>query len=100
MRSPFSKETYEKNSRIYKLLANPIRLEILNLIKYQEANVEEIRKVVGIRKANLSQHLALLRNTELVRVRHEGQKVFYSIIDPRIIEPCRILKEIWEKKKG
>lgn len=100
MKSPFPKETYERNALIYKILANPKRLEILNLLKQKELPVEQILKVVKIPKANLSQHLALLRHNRLVRVRREGKRIFYRIVDPRIVEPCRILHDLHKKVLG
>ncbi|MBI2066176.1 winged helix-turn-helix transcriptional regulator [Candidatus Woesebacteria bacterium] len=95
--SPFPKETYERNADIYKVLANSKRLEILNILKKGELSVEELTHELGVRKANISQHLAILRLNRLVRVRRDGQRIFYSITDPRIVEPCRILHELWQK---
>lgn len=94
MVSPFPKTTYQKNAEIYRILAHPTRLEILNMIKHQEVSVEDLLSVTGISKANLSQHLSLLRHAGLVRVRRDGLRAFYSITDPRIIEPCRVLHEL------
>lgn len=95
--SPFPKETYERNAGIYKVLANPKRLEILNILKKREMPVEALAKEVDVRKANLSQHLAILRLNKLVKIRRDGRQIYYSIIDPRIVEPCRILHELWQK---
>ncbi len=88
------KEAFQRNALIYKLLANERRLEILNNIKHKELAVADLLKITGLPKANLSQHLALLRHNGLVQTRREGLNVFYSIIDPRIVEPCAILHEL------
>lgn len=98
MKSPLPKSTYERNSNIYKLLANPKRLEILNLIKQRELSVEQIVKVLRLPKANVSQHLAVLRHTRVVTVRRNGLNVYYKITDPRIVEPCRILHNLWKSR--
>ena len=95
--SPFPKETYERNAGIYKVLANPKRLEILNILKKREMPVEALAEEVKVRKANLSQHLAILRLNKLVKIRRDGRQIYYSITDPRIVEPCRILHELWQK---
>jgi ArsR family transcriptional regulator len=94
MKSPLPKEAYDKNAMIYKLLANPKRLEILNILKRKETSVEELLKITKLPKANLSQHLALLRYNGLVVPRREGLKIFYKIVDPRIVEPCKILHDL------
>lgn len=88
------KEAYEKNALIYKILANPKRLEILNLLKKQETSVEDLLRITKLPKANLSQHLALMRHNGLVIPRRSGLNIYYSIIDPRIVEPCKILHEL------
>lgn len=97
--SPFSKATYERNAAVYKVLSNPKRLEILNILKNRELPAEQLVEVLKIRKANLSQHLAILRYHRLVKARREGQYVYYTIVDPRIVEPCRILHELRDKNR-
>ena len=94
MKSPLPKEAYHKNASIYKILANSKRLEILNILKVRETSVEEILAITHLPKANLSQHLALLRHNGLIVPRREGLKVFYHIVDPRIVEPCKILHQL------
>jgi DNA-binding transcriptional ArsR family regulator len=94
MKSPLPKEAYEKNSLIYKVLANPTRLEVLNILKKKETSVEELLKITKLSKANLSQHLALLRHNGLVVPRRNGLNVHYRIVDPRIVEPCKILHQL------
>jgi len=97
IKRPLPRIAYENNAEIYKILANSKRLEILNLLREQEMSVEELIKTLGIAKANVSQHLALLRHAKLVTVRRDGLNGFYNIIDPRIVEPCRILHELSKK---
>lgn len=98
LKSPLPQEAYNKNANIYKILANSKRLEILNLLKGGELGVEQILKVTGLTKANLSQHLALMRHNGLVQTRRSGLNVFYKIIDPRIVAPCEILHELRHKQ--
>ncbi len=97
-KSPLPKEAYQKNALIYKILANSKRLEILNILKIRETSVEEILKITNLPKANLSQHLALMRHNGLVYPRREGLNIFYKIIDPRIVEPCKILHKLRSHK--
>ncbi len=90
-KSPLPKEAYHKNALIYKILANSKRLEILNILKTSETSVEDLLSITKLPKANLSQHLTLMRHNGLVVARREGLKLFYTIVDPRIVEPCKIL---------
>ncbi len=97
MKSPLPKEAYEKNALIYKILANSKRLEILNILKLNETSVENLIKITKLPKANLSQHLALMRHNGLIVPRREGLNIFYRIVDPRIVEPCKILHQLRHK---
>jgi len=92
--SPFSKITYEKNAKVYKILAHPIRLEILNILKQRPHKVEELLAIIPISKANMSQHLALLRQAEVVYTEKVGLYVIYTIADARIVEPCAIMRDL------
>lgn len=99
IKRPLPRHAYEQNALTYKILANSKRLEILNLLREQEMPVEELVKELGISKANVSQHLALLRHAKLVKVHRKGLNAFYNIIDPRIVEPCRILHQLAKKRE-
>ncbi len=99
IKQPLPRTAYRQNAETYKVLANSKRLEILNLLREQEMSVEELIKTLGISKANMSQHLALLRHAELVTVRRNGLNAYYNIIDPRIVEPCRILHALHSSLK-
>ena len=57
-------------------------------------------KILGVSKANVSQHLALLRHAGIVNTRRDGQNVYYKIVDPEIIKPCVILYNLWVSGKG
>jgi len=95
IKRPLPRSAYERNAVTYKILANPKRLEILNLLREQEMSVEALVNELGISKANVSQHLALLRHARLVTVRRSGLNAYYNIVDPRIVEPCRILHRLF-----
>lgn len=98
LKSRYSRDVYERNAQIYKMLANPKRLEILNAIIDKEATVTELSKMLGVKKANTSQHLMVLRYLGLVTVRRHGKNAFYKIVNPGLVEPCRILKDLYDKK--
>ncbi len=89
------KIAFINNAKIYKLLANEKRLEILNNIKHEERSVEELVRILGVSKANVSQHLALLRYAGLVTTRRDGLNVYYKIVDAEIVKPCVILYRLW-----
>ena len=89
-----NKESYTKCAELFKVMSNPKRLEILNIIKDKEVTVNEISKILDVRKSNTSQHLAYLRYVGVVVARRSGKNIFYKLVDPRIVEPCKILSQI------
>ncbi len=93
-----TKEDFRKNAVIYKVMANAKRLEILNNVKDREINVNELSKILGTRKSNTSQHLMYLRFLGLVTARRQGKNIFYKIVDPEIVAPCKIFKDLREKR--
>lgn len=94
MKSPLPKIAYRRNAHIYRLMANPIRLEILNYLAVRQLSVEQITNLLHLRKANVSQHLSILRQAGLVTAERLGQSVIYAIVDPRIVTPCAILHRL------
>src|SRR3989338_6286387 len=94
LKSPLPQEAFDKNANIYKILANSKSLEILNNLKMGELGVEGLLKITKLAKANLSQHLALMRHNGLVQTRRDGLNIYYRIVDKRIVAPCKILHEL------
>lgn len=77
---------------VFKVIANQKRLEIIQLVDARELTVTEMVEMLGIPQANLSQHLALLRQAGVVQTRRAGVKVFYSLSDPRIGEAISLVR--------
>ena len=47
-----------------------------------------------MRKANLSQHLAVLRQRGIVDTRRDGLNMYYRCANPKMLKACEILKEV------
>lgn len=62
-----------------KLLSNPKRLAILCYLQEGEMSVGELAAVVELSQSALSQHLAKLRELELVQTRRDQQTIYYSL---------------------
>ena len=88
-------ELFELHADVCRTLSNPKRLQILNALRAGELPVSSIRARVGrIGKANLSQHLAVLRQKGVVSTRREGTNIFYRISSPKIIQACDLMREV------
>jgi ArsR family transcriptional regulator len=93
-KSPYTKDVYKRNAEIYKLMSNPKRLEILNILRVGPASLTDLTRLVGASKTNISQHLALLRHLNLITILRRTEEVYYRIMNPKIVEPCKILKDL------
>jgi ArsR family transcriptional regulator len=85
---------FELQAEICLALASPKRLQILNLLKNGEMSAGELVKAMKIPKANLSQHLSILRQKGIVLSRREGTNIFYSIAHPKITDACTIMRGV------
>ena len=82
------------HAEVCKTLANPKRLEIIYALKEGELSVGELVKRLGISKANISQHLAILRQRRVLVSRREGVNIYYRISNPKIVKACALMREV------
>lgn len=82
------------HAEICKTLSNATRLMILNALRDGEKSVSELAGSVGARQANVSQHLAVLRQRGVVTTRKHGTNIYYSITNPKIIQACDLIREV------
>lgn len=88
-----SLQTLQKQAIILKALSHPRRLEIIHLIRDQELPVQDIHQMLDLPQANVSQHLSVLRESQIVTTRKDGKQHFYSLSDPKIIQANDLIKE-------
>ena len=85
---------FELQAEICQTLANPKRLQILSLLKKGELSVGEMVDAMNIAKANLSQHLSVMRQKGILVTRREGTMIYYRLARPKITEACTIMREV------
>ncbi|WP_026733326.1 ArsR/SmtB family transcription factor [Fischerella sp. PCC 9605] len=71
---------------IFKVLSNPVRIQILDTLRTGEQSVNYIAEWLELEASSVSQQLAVLRSRNLVTSRKQGNYVFYSIRDPAIFK--------------
>ena len=92
-----------------KALADPIRREILNLLKGGRLSAGEICEHFSVTGASISRHLAILKDADLIRSKREGKFIYYEL-NTSVLEDVmlwitdlkghRIMKEMIKKYKG
>lgn len=80
---------------LLKVLSNPKRLVILCYLQEGEMSVGELVEVVELSQSALSQHLAKLRELELVKTRRDQQTIFYSLSSHEIEAIIEVMHELY-----
>jgi len=93
----FKDRLYAEFARIGKAIANPHRLEILEVLAQGERTVESVATETGLTVANASRHLQQLRQAQLVATRREGLFVHYRLAGPEVISLVLALRHTGER---
>jgi DNA-binding transcriptional ArsR family regulator len=80
-----------KVAAYFQVLAEPTRLQILNLLRQQPRNVGELAQLCGFSAANVSRHLSLLQQHGFVARESRGNSAYYRVADPSVYELCDIV---------
>jgi ArsR family transcriptional regulator len=78
---------------LFRALADPTRLRLLNLIANREICVCYFVEILGISQPKISRHLAYLRRAGVVAVRRQGKWMHYRVVVPRDPVAAAILRE-------
>ena len=79
---------------IFKALADPTRLKILDCIKDEEKCICEVIPHTGKSQPNVSLHLKVLKQAGIVNERKDGTKVMLSISDNNIFKIINLAKQL------
>jgi ArsR family transcriptional regulator len=85
---------FELHAQVCKTLANPWRLRLIDALRTGERSVADLVRALGVPKANVSQHLGVMRAGGVVESRREGAFVYYRLADPRIVDAFRLMREV------
>jgi len=90
----FKNKVYSILAQLVKAMANPHRLEILDLLGQSDRTVEEISNETDMSVANASQHLQILKASNLVEIQREGNFIRYRLANKNIYEMWYNLRQI------
>lgn len=94
----FKDELFEQFARIGKAVANPHRLELLDLLAQSERSVDDLAQETGMSVANTSRHLQELKEARLVEVRREGLYAYYRLADEQVFRMWQAIRELGEAR--
>ncbi len=92
------KDRLDKAARCLRVMAHPTRLWIIHLMGEGERSVQELEKLVKASQSNVSQHLNLLKDKDILESRRVGQQVFYRLKDPRVLRLTALTRELFCKE--
>ena len=90
----FDMTIYEMQAEISKTLAHPLRVAILHYLKDGEKTVNDLTQTLGASQSNISQHLALMRQHQIVKTRKVGSTVYYRVANKKISLACDTIREV------
>jgi ArsR family transcriptional regulator len=93
-RSDGEYEIYERQAVICKAFANPTRLHLVEMLMRGERWAAELQQGLGISKANLSQHLAVLKSAGVVATRREGKQLHCGLAVPEVRQAMMVLRNV------
>jgi DNA-binding transcriptional ArsR family regulator len=84
--APLTDEMIEIVARQFRLLGEPIRLRLIQLLDSSERSVNELTVALQGNQPNISRHLTALYEGGLLRRRRDGNSIYYSIADPVVFQ--------------
>jgi DNA-binding transcriptional ArsR family regulator len=85
---------YKWQAKVAKALAHPTRIAILDMLRRGEICVCEMGPELEASQANVSQHLAVLRDSNLVVARRDGTRMMYRVTDERVFRVLDLMGSI------
>lgn len=93
-----SESHYRAQSQIFKALAHPTRLFIVEMLSRGELCVCEITAMVEVDISTISKHLSILKNTGIIEDSKRGQNVYYKLKMPCVLNFFSCIKEVLKSK--
>ncbi len=85
---PISPAQIERIAGTFRVIGEPMRIRLLDAMRDEAATVSDLVEVTGASQQNVSKHLKVLYDAELISRRPEGREVYYSIADETVFSVC------------
>lgn len=92
------KNFYEVHADFCKIFTSPVRIELLDHLLEGKKTVSELVELTGLSQPNISQHLHILKDKNIVITEKKGNNVYYILSNPKISEAFAIIKEILKEQ--
>ena len=85
---------FERQAQICKAFASPVRLQILDMVSRGECGAADLQKALKISKANLSQHMSILKSAGVISTRRDGKQMYYMLSIPEVKQACLLIRKV------
>ncbi len=87
-------EVYERQVSICKAFANPTRLRILDMVSRHDYPAADLQIQLSVSKANLSQHLAILKAAGVIVTHRTGKRIHCHLAIPEVKKACALIRKV------
>jgi ArsR family transcriptional regulator, arsenate/arsenite/antimonite-responsive transcriptional repressor len=91
---PLMTATADVKADLYRALAHPLRLRVLELLQVEERSARDLQTLLEADSGAMSQHLSALRRQGLVEARRQGTTTIYKLADARIAQLLDLGRQI------
>lgn len=88
---------YEKTNEVLRAIAHPVRIKIIEKLYKNPACVCSLNEDIDYSQANISKHLRILKNANIVECKKEGMYRYYKLTDEKVIKIIKLAEEIASK---
>jgi len=94
MATPPTQSIFEIQAEFCKAMGNPVRLQIIHILRERPMNVSEIVEITGFGQSQVSRQLSTLRNVGVVEYQRHGNEMIYQLADEKIGEVCDLVRKV------
>lgn len=88
---PLPEPLVELIARRFRVLGDPTRIRLLDLLRDRDATVSELHEAIGASQQNVSKHLGVLLQAGLVTRTKEGTSARYAVADDAVFALCDVV---------
>ena len=85
---------YKVQAELCRAMGNALRLELVQLLRDEPKNVNDLVQLTGQSQATVSQHLPILKKAGVINSERHGQEVYYQIANPKIVSVCDLMRQV------
>lgn len=84
--APITIERLQHAAEVLRVVAHPVRLQIIDQLKNGERTVSELFQAIGTAQSYMSQQLGLMKAKGVVHARRDGNQVYYALTNLKVVE--------------